>query len=119
MEVNSVTLIRRKCETLADDKARIYAWGALSVTLSVAGTDTKKELHVTLSKEELVEALKRITDREAEIASMTSVCHTCKKIMKPEWNCGGDCLQCMAEVAGDPECIEKWNNIKRLSVINR
>jgi hypothetical protein len=33
------------------------------------------------------------------------ICKGCGRSMQPEDNCGGDCVQCMAE-AGDPECME-------------
>lgn len=32
---------------------------------------------------------------------------------KPETlDCGGDCLKCMADVAGDPDCIEAMEEIE-------
>ena len=34
-----------------------------------------------------------------------NLCGICKREMKEEENCGGDCVYCMA-AAGDPECIK-------------
>jgi hypothetical protein len=68
MKIEQVTLKRRTATTIADDKMHLAAWGALKVVVLIAGTDTKSEVHVEMSKEELVEALKKITDREEEIA---------------------------------------------------
>lgn len=54
------------CRTKAESPIAVYAWGALQVTLKVQGNDND-HYYVTMSKEELVEALAKITAREDEI----------------------------------------------------
>lgn len=50
-------------------------------------------------------------------------CHYCKrKLDNPEdpttVDCGGDCVKCMAEIAGDPDCVAEMERIKRCKVGN-
>ena len=48
-------------------------------------------------------------------------CGLCHQILnaRPEArDCGGDCLQCMAELAEDPDCIEELIGILRKKLEN-
>lgn len=47
---------------------------------------------------------------------LVKVCLICKKALSDDENslrfdCGGDCIECMALYALDPECIERVNDI--------
>lgn len=49
--------------------------------------------------------------------SETNYCHICKRELNNladplSTDCGGDCLQCMAEV-GDPDCVAAMAEIKQ------
>lgn len=70
MKIEQVTRKRYASTTLVEEKSYIYAWGALSVTVAISSLDYTHDIHVTMSKPELVAALKKITDREDEIAGM-------------------------------------------------
>lgn len=39
-------------------------------------------------------------------------CKICDKPMTIDEDCGGDCLECMATIAEDPECIERWRRME-------
>lgn len=49
-------------------------------------------------------------------------CSICKRVLTRNWNpktpeafdCGGDCLECMARVGNDPDCIDAMQTAKQL-----
>lgn len=60
-------LTARTAKTIAHCPTKVYAWGALQVTLEAQGNDND-HYYITMVKAELVEALAKITEREEEIA---------------------------------------------------
>lgn len=46
-----------------------------------------------------------IIDTARAVQSLTPICGICKKLMIKEEDCGGDCIQCMAD-SGDHQAIE-------------
>lgn len=78
---------------------RVYSHSALSVTVQLTDTDTNSasvSYLVTMTKSDLEEFLKLITDREQEIQKTLNqkTCTKCGAVLKSHWVKNGMCLGC-------------------------